>query len=109
MARRELKIIEGKADTFSTRSYLLKHEAEGGLLEPDSLVRKMNAAHQARTSGKLKLKLRVSGPIREALEYARKVKIEHPTIKYRIMKNALDRKDKTSNFVSDSIRIYLEF
>ena len=108
MARRELH-IDSKVDTFPTRSYLLKHEAEAAILEPDSLVRKMNEAHQSRTEGRIRLKFRVTGPVREALEFARTLKVAHPKMKYRIMKNALDRKDKSSNFVSDTIRIYLEF
>lgn len=109
MARRELHISKTKEDNFVNRSWILKAEGDTALLEPDWLIRKMRECHSDVSRKTPKLKMRISGPIRECLELAKKIKISTPHVKMRFMKNVVDKKAEKAIFVNDSIRIYLDF
>jgi len=107
MPRREFRIDE-REDSFASRIYLLKAESELAFLDPQAFIRKMAVAHPLSTAGKNVLKVRVTGPIGPALEFARQFRLAHPNAKYRVMKNAHDKKNRAENFVGDSIRVYFD-
>lgn len=108
MPRREFRVDE-REDSFASRIYILKAESELAFLDPQAFIRKMALAHPAhKTDGKNVLKVRVTGPIAQVLEYARAFRLAYPNAKYRIMKNAHDKKNRAANFVSDAIRVYFD-
>jgi hypothetical protein len=107
MPRREFRIDE-REDSFATRVYLLKAESELAFLDPSSFIRKMAVAHPLSTVGKNVLKVRVTGPIGLALEFARQFRLSHINAKYRVMKLAHDKKNRAENFVGDAVRVYFD-